>query len=157
MENWVLSYVVSDWWNLLVGGVLVVSIVIFLMGVLKGVVVNQIKNHLIRKVILAWGSLLLTVAVTLITSIFQEFAVSVFAIKCVLNCIGTILTYWVYENTALRDSLSIFGKKILTKLVFCAFQSKDAKKTIDTVSKDVESWLTDSASSRYKDDDIKKL
>lgn len=137
-------------------GVIAVSIVIFLMGVFKKILINKIQNKLFRKVVLAWGSVITALPVTAVLTYLEEFESSHFWSLYVINCVSTIIVYWFYENTALRDSLAFIGKKALS--VIACNKHKDCKKIAKDVQDEVESLLETSVkSTSYKDDDLKKL
>lgn len=163
MEDWIMltvNYFLSNWWGLLVGGLVVVGVVMFLMGSLKVTLIKKIKNALLRKVILAWSSVILTLPVTAIVTCYNGFNFAHFWSIYVVNCIGVILIYWFYENTAFRDGLTLVGRKVVTKILFGSTDIKDLEKTVKAANEDVESLLNNSSSnskSKYKDDDLKNL
>lgn len=137
-------------------GVIAVSIVIFLMGVLKSALINKISNKLVRKLILAWGSIIIALPVTAAIVYLKELQSAHFWTFYVINCVSTIITYWFYENTALRDTLSFIGKKALS--IFTCDKPECHKETIKDIQKEVESLLeTPVKSTSYKDDDLKNL
>jgi hypothetical protein len=159
MKTWILSsasYFLSDWYNLVIGGLVVVGVIIFLMGMLKSLLINKVKNSLMRKIILSWGSLILTLPATVLSILCNGFAFEHFWCIYAINCVGVILIYWVYENTALRNSLALIGKKVVTKIFLNLEETKEAVKS---ANKDVESLLNNSSKSlsKYKDDDLKNL
>lgn len=142
--------------TLLEWGIIAVSIVIFLMGILKQIFFNKIHNKLFRKIILAWGSIVVALPVTAIITYFKEFELSHFWSMYIINCVSTIVMYWFYENTALRDSFSAIGKKALS--IFTCGKPECRKETIKDIQKEVESLLeTPVKSTSYKDDDLKNL
>ena len=88
---------------------IIVCSVISLLGVIKFFFVNKIKNKQVRKVILAFSSLVLLLPVTAIAFLiggikFDVYWYSVYALMPV-----QIVVYWLYENTLLRDLISKIG------------------------------------------------
>lgn len=101
---------------------IIVCSVISLLGVIKFFFVNKIKNKQIRKVILAFSSLVLLLPVTAIAFLiggikFDVYWYSVYALMPV-----QIVVYWLYENTLLRDLISKIGSFCTHRLFvrFCA-------------------------------------
>lgn len=159
MKAWILStarYFLSDWFNLVIGGLVVVSVIIFLMGILKSLLINKVKNNLLRKIILSWGSLILTLPATAVSILCNGFSFEHFWGVYVINCVEVILIYWFYENTALRNSLALIGKKVITKIFL---NPEEMKEAVKSANRDVESLLNNSSKSlsKYKDDDLKNL
>lgn len=162
MKEWFIhnaEYFLSDWQNLLVGGVVVMSVVIFLMGVLKKIAFNRIKHDLLRKIVLAWSSVLVALPVTAVSVVCNGFSWSYFWAIYILNAVGTILVYWFYENTALRDALALLGKKTVMKFIGAGVSNQEFSKINNEVNQDAQSLIAEAtkSASKYKDDDLKKL
>lgn len=160
MKEWILwtsSYFLENWQALFWGGVIVVSVVIFLMGVFKKLLANRIENDLLRKVVLAWTSVILTLPITAVMVLYNSYNWDHFWVIYAANVIGTILIYWFYENTALRNALAAVGKRIVLK-----FLGNPTTEDLKAVTEDVEQLLASSkpvpqSTSKYKDDDLKNL
>lgn len=161
MKEWIVSnatYFLSNWEDLLMGGAIVVSVVIFLMGVLKGLLLNKIKNELARKVILAWTSLIVVLPVTALYLVVKGANMDHFWFIYTVNCVITVLTYWLYENTALRNSLHAVGKKIVMAFISGEkIPKKDAKEILTEVVKDLSNSEEVKDSPKYKDDDLNNV
>lgn len=158
------GYVATDIQKILMGGITVVGVVIFLMGVIKNFsFIKHIKNKTVRKVILSWSSIFLTVCITVISVWLNELRQEHFAFICIVNSIGTILLYWVYENTAFRDLLGFIGKHTIIKILTRKPRTEEeAKQIASEICKDAASLLysvnqESPATSRYRDDDLKNL
>ena len=159
IEGWITSiweYFLTSGNDLLLGGVIVVSSVIALLGILKSLKpIKNIKNATLRKVLLSWLSIALTVVGTLISfyvsELKQDHAVSV----CVINSVSTVLVYWLYENTALRSLIQALIKKTLCVL----FSRKKTKDEADQPEeeKTKESLLSMFEEACYIEDDLKNL
>ena len=160
MKAWIVAnanYFLSNWEDLLMGGIIVVSVVIFLMGVLKGLLLNKIKNDLARKVLLAWTSLIIVLPVTAIYLVVKGVSMDYFWFVYAVNCVSTILIYWGYENTALRNCLHVVGKKIVLAFVSGKSTSeKDAKKLLTEVAKNLAD-TEESSEPKYKNDDLDNI
>lgn len=165
MKDWILTttdYILSNWQTVLIGGVCAVSIVIFILGCIKPLIKRWIPNSTLRKVIFAWTSVLLNVPATALSFWIEGLPSEHFWPLMVINAIGTILVYFVYENTALRNALHWFGRKIVTILfkqyVTPAQTKQEIKKEVEELlanpSVSITGAKTKSASSRY-DNNIK--
>lgn len=159
MKEWILTtarYFLSEWEALLVGGVVVVSAVIFLMGVLKKLVIDRISNSLVRKIVLSWSSVLLVLPVTAISVICNGFDWSNFWAIYAVNAVATIILYWLYENTAIRNALAFLGSRAVTKFI-SGVVTQDLTKVTTQINQEAENLLKSSnkSTSKYRDDDLK--
>lgn len=161
MKDWIIAtveYILSNWQTLLIGGVYAVSIVIFVLGCLKPVIKRWISNSTLCKVIFAWASVLLNIPATAVSVWLEGLPSEHFWTLAVINAISTILVYFVYENTALRNGLHWFGKKILTllfsKYVSPAQAKADIRKEAEMLLANPTGAETKSVKSRY-DNNIK--
>lgn len=134
------------------------SIVIFVLGCLKPLIKRWVSNSTLCKVIFAWTSVLLNIPATAMSLWIEGIPGDHFWTLAVINTIGTILVYFVYENTALRNGLHWLGKKIITALFSKCIDTAQAKSEL---RKEAEMLLsnptgveTKSATSRY-DNNIK--
>ncbi len=150
------KYFLSNWQTLLLGGIVVVSIAIFVMGIIKKFLINKIKNALIRKVVLSFSSLVVVLPITAFTILGNGLDFSHFWSVYGANAVSMILCYWVYENTALRDGLALLGKKILTT-VFVQSIVTDNKpnEIVKNINNDIKASVQ--AKAKYKEDDLKNL
>ena len=133
MKDWIISlvdYLLSNWQTVLMGGVFTVSIVVFILGCLKPFIKRWVSNSTVRKVIFAWSSVALNIPATALSIWFEDLSSEHFWTFVVINTVGTILVYFVYENTALRDALHWLGKKILMLLVSQSISPAQKKEDI---------------------------
>lgn len=157
------EYFVENESDLFVGGVIIVGVVIALMGILKKLKpIKNIKNNTARKVILAWMSVFLTVGLTVASMYLNELKQDHFWALCVINSAGTILIYWLYENTALRNLFEKIGKSVINKVLHRKPSTLvEAKELLQEINKDAESLLqsvnSESSVHKYMDDDLKNL
>lgn len=142
MEDWIIAtgdYILSNWQTVLIGGICAVSIVVFVLGLIKPFIKRWIHNTILRKVILAWLSVLLNIPATVVSIWMEGLPEDQFWTLTVINTVATILVYFIYENTALRDGLHWLGKKILT-LLFKQYVNPSQKRA--DIHKEVEELLT---------------
>ena len=119
----VIQALLNNWQQAVTGGIIVSCAVIFIMGCLKRLLdKTPLKNYpYARKAVLAFGSLLLTFPLTAIYFLADKISFDYYWVGCVLMCVGTIVTYWLYENTALRKVIHAVGAKTVGKYwaIFC--------------------------------------
>ena len=96
--------------------IIMVSAVIVLMGILKSILFNRIKNKSVRCVVLSFSSLALMFATLAVFFVINGFDFKWYLLSgTVVSCI-MIVTYWLYENTKLRDAIHKIGSFVITKL-----------------------------------------
>ncbi len=111
----VLSVLFAHWGQALIGGVILVSAIIVIMGILKKAIIGKIENKLLRKVVLSFTSILLVFPCTAIYFASDKISFDYYWYACALMCVATILTYWLYENTCLRNLISVIGNKVILR------------------------------------------
>ena len=119
MKDWIImvvDYILSNWQTVLIGGACAVSVVVFILGCIKPLIKRWIPNTTVCKVIFAWLSVILNIPATAMSLWVEGLPTEHFWTLMVINAIGTILVYFVYENTALRNAMHWLGKKIITIL-----------------------------------------
>lgn len=144
-------------YNILVGGLIVVGVVMFLLGILKGVLFNRIKNKLIRKIILSFGSLVLVIPFTYIYILYNGIDISQFLLYYAVHSLETILVYWLYENTGLRNFVLFVGEKTVLGFFDKLKRTQDLKKSIEEQLNESKKLVDHAVESRYKEDDLNKL
>lgn len=112
---------------------IMVSAVIVLLGVLKKFIFNKIQNKLLRKIVLSILSIALVFGAVAVNFLIEKISFDHYLIYAGFCSVATIIIYWLYENTGLRDGLHKIGSLALSKTwgVFGAFLSKvaEGKKT----------------------------
>jgi hypothetical protein len=113
----VIQALLNNWQQAVTGGIIVSCAVIFIMGCLKRFLdKTPLKNYpYARKAVLAFGSLLLTFPMTALYFVADKIPFDYYWYGCALMCVGTIVTYWLYENTALRKAIHAVGAKTVGK------------------------------------------
>lgn len=151
-----IQWILSDWKTVLLGGLIVVSVVIFLMGVLKKILFDKVKNKMLRKTLLSFSSIILVAPATAVWIVSKGWSWdwNVFWTLYAVNSVATVLIYWFYEGTHVRELLSLIGKNTIAKW-FKVFSSGEA---ITSVSEEVEQDAVEVIkTSKYRDEDLKKL
>jgi uncharacterized protein YacL len=162
MREWLIStfnYFLGNWRVLFVGGVITVSLTIFIMSLLKKYLFKKFIKHITaRHIITAWSSLIVTLPITAVSILWNDFDPTQFWSIYLVNCVGVILGYWGFEHTV-RDWLVSLGRKIVLRFAKSFADNEDPKKVTQSINKDVESLLVSKSASlhKYKDDDLKKL
>jgi hypothetical protein len=147
----------SNWNTVMLGGLVVVGVVMFLMGLLKPVVFDKITNKGVRKTVLSITSLILVFPATIVWIISKgwEWNWAVFWLLYTLNCIQTIVVYWLYEGTHIREALQLLGKKTIVKWISAIAMGRELTSVSESVDKYAEDTLKQN--SKYKDEDLKNL
>lgn len=116
-----------NWHRAVMGGIIVACSVIFLMGILKKFVFNRVRNKLARKVLLSFGSVVLVFPITALYFVSDNISFTWYWWGCLLATVLTICTYWLYENTGLRNVIGMVGELTVNKwvkLLYVAFMAK---------------------------------
>jgi hypothetical protein len=142
--------------SLLSGGLTVVGIVIFIMGVLKTALINRISHKLARKIILSFLSILLVFPATVISNYAQGLGTEYLWVTYAINASATIIVYWFYENTGFRSLLELIGKTTLNKIA-SSVVSKESKEDFLTAIQQSQQEALTTVKKKYKDDDLKNL
>lgn len=123
----------EQWQRAATGGIIVACAVIFIMGIVKKAALGKIKNKLLRKVVLSFTSLALTFPVTALYFVGDGISFEWYWYGCALMCVLTIITYWLYENTGLRNLIALIGQntvgKYITVLLAAVVSAKDDNDT----------------------------
>ena len=115
--------VLTDWYRFLLGGIIVVCAIIVLEGILKKAFLGKVKNKLLRKVLLAMASLILVFPATALYFVSDNISFDYYWYGCVVVAILTIVGYWLYENTALREGIGFIGNKTIVKFATVLYYS----------------------------------
>lgn len=120
----------SNWQEIVLATAIIVCSVIATLGGIKFSLIDKIKNKLVRKIILAFSSLVLILPITAFYFVcggysFDIYWYSVFALMPI-----EIVVYWLYENTGLRNAINKLGSFCCHKIIvaFCASVVDDDNK-----------------------------
>lgn len=172
MQDFIVKYAslfLANWQRALIGGIVVVSVVITLMGILKKTCIGKIANKNVRKVVLAFSSVILSFPITALYFLADSINFNHYWIGAGLDAVAVIIAYWLYENTLLRNFFHFVGKNVIVRFIkFLATSllksgngdSKEDlivfKETVAEVKKDTKKALVDSLSN-FNEDDLKNL
>ena len=159
MVDWIVTnsrYVFSNWQLVLLGGVIVVGIVMFLMGLFKKFISDKIKNKDLRKAVLFFSSIILAAPATLVYMISNGIGLEYFLCLYLVNSVLMIVFYQFYECTSFRKLLSLIGKNAVTKYynAYMNSPSKNLEESLRSVAKTVNTdtkSVLKTAKSKYKD------
>lgn len=154
-----------NWHRALMGGIIVTCSVIFLMGILKKFVFNRVHNKLARKILLSFCSVVLVFPATAIYFVSDNISFTWYWWGCLLCAILTIVTYWLYENTGLRNVIGLVGELTVNKwlkVLYYAFinktESKDLKNQFVMPTAELKEEIRKEIHTRIKEDnDLKGL
>ncbi len=155
----------ANWHRAAMGGIIVACSVIFLMGVLKKFVFNKVQNKLARKVLLAFGSVVMTFPITALYFVTDSINFRWYWYGCAMTALLTIVTYWLYENTGLRNLIGVIGELTVNKwlkVIYVAFMNKAEntalKNQLAMTTAELKEEVRKEIHSKVKeDDDLKGL
>ena len=112
-----LLFLENNFHNVVVYTVVMVSAIIVAIGLLKPVLFNRIKNKNLRKAVLAFSnvaSCFVAIFGVYVSNHWWDF--KYYLPTSIALSIACIITYWLYENTCLRNLIETIGKIALRKL-----------------------------------------
>lgn len=134
MFDYIVKYAeifLANWQRALWGGIMSVSAVIVVMGVLKKWIKKLIPEGKLRKFVLAFGSIALVFPATAGVFALESINFNHYWLGVALNSIATIVGYWAYEYTCFRNFIHYVGENTLGRLwnafVTALKHSKQAK------------------------------
>lgn len=167
--NYVMICVKLFWRELTVAGAVMVSSIIAVMGILKPVLFNRIHCKALRKSVLAFGNVFLSFIATAFYFLIRPVdRWDLYWIASLITSIACIVTYWLYENTHLREAIHKLGNlaidkgaKIL-KMIVNGNDSKDIdaeiKKATSELKATAKAELKSQIKKSYKKDkDLKNV
>ena len=165
MEDWIVTnshYLISNWQLILMGGMIVVGIVIFLMGLFKKFVANNIENTDVRKAVLFFVSIISVAPATFVYMISNGMCLEFFWSTYIVNTVLMIVFYQFYECSSVRKALSTIGKKAVISYynAYVSSPDKNLEESLKSVAKKVNTEtksVLKEVSSKYKDDLEKEL
>lgn len=111
-----LSYAEANFHNIFWGVVLMVSGIIVLIGLLKPLLYNKIKNKQVRKFALAFSNVALSFICALVVFVLKDWDLNYYLASAIALSISCIVTYWLYENTCLRNLIATIGNMVLKSI-----------------------------------------
>ena len=153
--------------DIIVCGVIMVSAIIVAIGLLKPLLFNRIQNKQIRKAALALSNVAACFATMLVYFLACGYTFENYVITSVALSISCIVTYWLYENTCLRNLIGLVGgivlRKVLKASIFAITTEdveavkKELKKTGAELKSLTKTELKKASAKIKEDNDLKKL
>lgn len=163
----ILSFLEANYNDVIVYVVAMVSAIIVAIGLLKPLIFNKIQNKQIRKVALAFSNVALCFATALALFLINEWNFEYYLTSAIALSVCCIITYWLYENTCLRNLIEVVGKIVLRKIAGVAAIAvttedvKEVKKAVQNATKDVKTQtkteIKHAATTIKEDNDLKGL
>lgn len=110
------NVLLENWQQALCGGAIVISAVIVIMGMIKKLF-DKVANKYLRKFLLALTSVVLVLPVSAIYFVCAGIDYKYFWGDYALLSCATIVTYWLYENTCLRELIHKIGSLTLGRFI----------------------------------------
>ena len=138
--NLVKEYCVDMFYSALI----MTSCIIVLIGLLKPILFNKITCKPLRKAILAFSNVALSFVSTAICFFVKNMTFEFYWQASIGTAIFSILCYWLYENTCLRNLIEKIGKMVLKKLstlgleLFTAEEKVELEKEIKLAVEEIE-------------------
>lgn len=153
------QFVLSDWYRFLIGGIIVVCAIIVLEGLLKKAFLGKVQNKLLRKVLLAMASIILVFPATALYFVSDNIPFDYYWYGCVVVAVLTIITYWLYENTALRNGIAYIGNKTVVKFATVLYYAVKNPDKVDVKNElyETNKQLKKTVKDKLKNADLTKL
>ena len=97
-----------------------VSAIIVAIGLLKPILYDRINNKQLRKMALAFSNVGACFACVLILFCVKDWNFKYYVTSAIALTITCIVTYWLYENTCLRNLIAVIGNIVLRKIASLA-------------------------------------
>lgn len=130
--------------NIIVYGFMIVSAIIVAIGLLKPILFNKIPNKQVRKVALAFSNVATCFISVLVIFLIKGWNFEYYILTASALSIGCIVTYWLYENTCLRNLIGTIGNIALKKLanialvVFTKDDINELKTEVNKIGKELK-------------------
>jgi hypothetical protein len=138
-----------------------VSAIIVFIGLLKPILFDRIKFKPLRKVAIAFTDVLSCLLATAIAFWMNGIDFYYFFPEAIGVFVATVVVYWFYENTCLRNLIQKIGSIMLTKIAQIATgfltdkEKKDLKTELNSAKQEIKKTLKNelhSASHKQKSD-----
>lgn len=126
----ILEVFFSHWCDFVVVGFAVVSAIIFLIGVLKHFVFDKIKTKLVRKVSIALTDVAFSFGGTAVAYWIENVDFASYIVGACAVFVATIVVYWLYENTLLRDAIHKTGRFCTCAFLKLAVKALNGEKSV---------------------------
>lgn len=120
----------SNFADFCVVGFAVVSAIIFIIGILKHFAFDKIKTKLVRKVSIAMTDVAFSFGGTAVAYWIEDVNFGSYIVGACAVFVATIVVYWLYENTLLRDAIHKTGHFFTCAFLKAAVKALNGEKTI---------------------------
>lgn len=110
-----LYYFGAHYNDIIVSVVIMVSAIIVAIGILKPIIFNKITNKYVRKAVLAFSNVVGCFIAALIYFLLEDWNLKYYFLASGALSVCCIVTYWLYENTCLRNLIGVVGNIALRK------------------------------------------
>lgn len=128
-----INFLKENWETFWLIGVIMVSAITVLIGLLKPILFNKIKIKALRKTCLAFSNVALCFIGNAILFFANNLNFDIYYHSSFATAIVSILWYWLYENTCLRDLIHKIGSVVLNKLKGGQLTKKDQEEIVKEV------------------------
>lgn len=138
------AYAQENWNNFFISGVIMVSAITVFIGILKPLLFNRIPWKPLRRACLAFTNVGLCFASTAMFFFVEHMNYDIYWHNAISLSVFSIVCYWFYENTCLRDLIEKIGKFTLKKIwemltrIFNGAEIKEIEKEITLVSEELK-------------------
>lgn len=162
----VLNLIKDNYYNILICGVIMVSTIIVLIGVLKPLLFNRVSNKYLRKALLALSDLVFSAIATAVCFWIEQVSFDQYLLGTFAVFVMVVVTYWFYENTCLRNLIEKIGKFALNKIAVVVVKSAtnenidlkaELKNTSTVLKKATATELKATVKTTVKDKELKNL
>lgn len=145
----------------IITGVIMVSAIIVFIGLLKPLLFDRIKCKPLRKAAIAFSDIVVCLAATAVAFWVNGLSFGYYLYAAIVVFLATIVVYWFYENTCLRNLIQKIGSIMLTKAAQIATgfltdkEKKDLKTELNSAKQEIKKTLKNelhSASPKKKSD-----
>lgn len=150
--NAILQYLITNKWEYILLGVIMVSAIIVFIGILKPIAFDRIPYKSLRKACLAITNIAFSFAATAIFYWVNDITFAWYWYGATVIAVGTVITYWLYETTCLRDLIHKIGSMVLKKL-WSVLKNIFDKDDVESVKKElltVQTTLTTATKNELK-------
>lgn len=112
-----LKYFAAHYNDIIVNVVIMVSAVIVAIGFLKPFLFNKIKNKHVRKAALAFSNVAGCFIAAMIYFFARGWNFAHYPLAALALSAVCVMTYWLYENTCLRNLIEVVGGIALRKAI----------------------------------------
>ncbi len=106
--------------DILLAVVIMTSAIIVTIGLLKPIVFNKIQNKHIRKAVLSFSNVIGCFIAAFVYFLIEGWDLKYYYLAAIALSIWCIVTYWLYENTCLRNLINVIGNIAVRKALSLA-------------------------------------